>query len=78
MTNLLVIEEWAKAIEFGYSVDAIYTDFAEALDSVPHKRLLVKLESVGIKGAVSQWMKSFLTGNDTGLVWKENTSRFRA
>ena len=61
MTNLLLaMEEWTEAIEFGYSV--IYTDFAKAFDSVPHKRLLVKLESVGIKGAVSQWMKSFLIG----------------
>ena len=69
MTNLLLaVEEWAEAIEFDYSVDVIYTDFAKVFDSVPHKRLLVKLESVGIKGAVSQWMKSFLTG----LVWKEN------
>ena len=36
MTNLLLaMEEWAEAIEFSYSVDVIYTDFAKAFDSVP-------------------------------------------
>ena len=29
-----------------------YTDFARALDSVPHERLLKKLESVGVTGNV--------------------------
>ena len=63
MTNLLLaMEEWTEAIEFGYELDVIYTDFAKAFDSVPHKRLLVKLESIGIKSEVLQWIKSFLTG----------------
>ena len=42
MTNLLLaMEEWATALESGYAIDIIYTDFAKTFDSVPHKRLLV-------------------------------------
>ena len=49
MTNLLsVLEDWSEAIELGYDIDVIYTDFAKAFDSVPHLRLLIKLESIGI------------------------------
>ena len=62
MSNLLLaLEDWTQAIELGYIVDLIYTDFNKAFDSVSHKRLLVKLESVGIKGEVLQWIITFLT-----------------
>ena len=37
------MEELADALESGYAVDIIYTD-------CPHKRLLVKLESIGVQG----------------------------
>ena len=60
MSNLLLaLEEWTQAIELGYRVDLIYTD--KAIDSVSHKRLLVKLESAGIKGEVLQWIITFLS-----------------
>ena len=61
MTNLLIaMEEWTAAIEIGNDIDVIYTDFAKAFDSVPHKRLLIKLKSIGIEDKVLQWIKSFL------------------
>ena len=35
MTNLLLaLEDWAEALEFGYDIDVIDTDFAKAFDSV--------------------------------------------
>ena len=56
MTNLLLaLEDWSD-------IDIIYTDFAKAFDSVPHKRLILKLTSLGIEGDVLHWIKSFLTG----------------
>ena len=39
----------------------VFLDFAKAFDSVPHKRLLLKLEAYGIRGALLQWFCSFLT-----------------
>ena len=52
----------AVAMESGYDIDIIYTDFAKAFDSVPHKRLAVKLESLDINGEVLRWIEAFLTG----------------
>ena len=51
MTNLLLaMLEWADAVESGFAIDIIYTDFAKAFDSAPHERLLVKLKSIGDHG----------------------------
>ena len=63
MTNLLLsMEDWAAALEYGYSIDIIYTDFAKAFDPVPHKRLFAKLQSIGVQGQLLRWTEAFLTG----------------
>ena len=63
ITQLLVcMEIWTKMIEDGVCFDAIYTDFSKAFDSVPHERLFVKMEALGIKGDILNWVKSFLSG----------------
>ena len=43
-------------------VDAIYLDCAKAFDTVPHRRLLVKLKAYGITGKLLSWIKGFLSG----------------
>ena len=43
-------------------VDAIYMDFAKAFDTVPHKRLLLKLRSLGFGEQLLAWLESFLCG----------------
>ena len=51
MTQFLIcIEEWNKMSESGEAFDVVYTDFAKAFDSVPHQRLLLKLQEVGVAG----------------------------
>ena len=53
ITHLLdVLDDWTTALEEGYSIDAIYMDFRKAFDSVPHCRLMSKLEALGIRGQV--------------------------
>lgn len=63
VTQLLrYLDECIEEISDGSVVDVIYLDFSKAFDTVPHQRLMSKLESYGITGKVKQWVKSFLTG----------------
>ena len=80
-TQLLIcMEDWNNMIETGEALDIIYTDFPKAFDSVAHVRLLRKLESIGIKGDLLNWAKSFLLRtqcvNVDGITskWKEVVS----
>ena len=40
-------------------IDSIYLDFAK---TVPHRRLIGKLEEYGVKGSNLKWIKAFLSG----------------
>ena len=61
MTNLLsAFEDWSAMIDEGISFDIIFTDFSKAFDSVPHARLIKKLDALGIRGDVLGWIKALL------------------
>ena len=47
--------------------DMIIMDFAKALDKVPHKRLLYKLDYYGIQGSTHKWITSWLS--KSGVRW---------
>ena len=49
-------------------VDVIYLDLQKAFDSVPHNRLLLKIESYGISGKFLGWIKSFLSNREQCVV----------
>ena len=63
LTNLLeCLNDWTASYDRPKSgVDIIYTDFRKAFDSVPHRKLLLKLEGYGISGKVLAWIRAFLT-----------------
>ena len=55
---LTAINYWTKTLEDGHSVDVLYF---EAFDSVPHNRLIAKLQGLGITGRLPlTWLKNFL------------------
>jgi len=61
-TNLLeTLDYISYHLNMGIPVDNIYLDFRKAFDSVPHRRLVLKLESYGLTGKLLKWIKSFLT-----------------
>ena len=78
---LTVIEEWTKWMEERKPFDCLYFDYRKAFDSVPHMRLMRKIESCGITGQVQRWIKGFLQGRrqrvrvgEAVSGWKKVTS----
>ena len=62
-TQLLhTLNNWTLSWDEYLSTDVVYFDFSKALDSVPHARLLLKLQAYGINGQLLNWFKDFLTG----------------
>ena len=39
----------------------LYMDFSKAFDSVPHRRLIGKMDSYGVKGNVLNWIRDFVS-----------------
>ena len=61
-TQLLnYLDKCVETIVDGGVVDSIYMDFAKAFDSVPHRRLIAKLQSYGIEGKVLNFISAFLS-----------------
>ena len=62
VTQLLdTLDCWTEILDRGESVDVVYMDFRKAFDSVPHRRLMKKVEAHGIRGRVYEWTQNFLT-----------------
>ncbi|KAK3092025.1 hypothetical protein FSP39_024520 [Pinctada imbricata] len=71
---ILTIDDLAKSIDVNEQVDCILLDFSKAFDKVPHNRLLMKLHHYGVRGALHQWMSSFLRGRVQQIVLDGQTS----
>ena len=54
----------------------MYLDFAKAFDTVPHKRLLVKLEAYGINEQLCAWVKDFSSDRKQRVVMGEFESEW--
>ena len=47
---LKVLDSWTETLKNGGCIDVVYCDFMKAFDKVPHRQLIWKLQSYGIKG----------------------------
>ena len=56
----------------------VYMNFPTAFDTVPHKRLMAKLHSYGIKGKIHRWITSFLSGRRQKVLVNVNASSWTA
>jgi len=66
LTNLLeTLECWTKALDEGLGIDVLYLDYRKAFDSVPHKRLIERINEYGITGKLLEWVRSFLYSRKT-------------
>ena len=56
----------------------MYLDFQEAFDTVPHKRLMVKLQAYGISVVILNWINAFLNGSTQRVLVNDIASRKEA
>ena len=63
-----------RMMEAGADVDVTYLDFSKAFDKVDLGVLLVKLRTMGIRGAVLTWLESFLMNRRQKVVVEGSSS----
>ena len=75
LINLLeTLEDITRSIDDGFGIDVIYLDYAKAFDTVPHKRLISKLQAYGISGQVLNWIQDFLSNGKQQVSVRSGTS----
>ena len=63
-----LLHDLASNLDQRMQTDIISLDFAKAFDTVPHCRLLYKLDWYGIKGKVHAWITSYLNNRIQSVV----------
>ncbi len=54
--NLTVFLDKATSVgDYGKSMDIFYLDFAKTSDKVPRRRLMEKLQAIGLEKEVVRW-----------------------
>ena len=79
ITQLIeVIDEWTENFDKRENMDVVYLDFQKAFHTVPHKRLLRKLEGYGIKGNVLRWIANYLDNRQQRVILNGKESDWQA
>ena len=65
---LLTFNDWFSMLKRKMSFDCVYIDFRKAFDHVIHRKLLIKLDSYGIKGDLLNWISSYLLGRSQKVL----------
>ena len=72
---LTCLDNCVDAISRGNVTDIVYLDFQKAFDTVPHKRLMVKLQAYGISGVIINWINAFPNGRTQRVIVNGIASR---
>ena len=68
-TQLLqATNDWLTTLNNNARAHVIFLDFSKAFDTVPHQRLLIKLENLGIRGQLLNWIKAYPVGRSQRVV----------
>ena len=54
----------------------VYLDFQKAFDKVPHKRLVLKIKSLGIMGNIYNWIEDWLKDKVQRVVLLGSSSKW--
>lgn len=63
-----VLDDFVKNFDVSLQTDAVYLDIKKAFDSVPHRRLILKMKSYGFKDEILRWVANFLSGRRQHVV----------
>lgn len=74
---LTFLEKVTSSLDNKQLVDVVYLDFSKAFDTVPHKRLLLKLKSFGFGGVALQLISSFLSGRQQRVSVGNSLSSYK-
>lgn len=61
-------DDLAKILDKRGLVDMCIMDFSKAFDVVPHQRLLIKLDHLGIRHNINRWIGSFLSNRSQNVI----------
>uniref|UniRef100_A0A8C5MK06 Reverse transcriptase domain-containing protein n=1 Tax=Leptobrachium leishanense TaxID=445787 RepID=A0A8C5MK06_9ANUR len=68
-TNLIDFFDWVtKIVDTGGAVDIAYLDFSKAFDTVPHRRLINKLQSLSLDSNIVEWIRQWLSDRQQRVV----------
>ena len=65
---ITTIHDLLTSFDSGKQIDLAILDFSKAFDTVPHDRLLQKLDKYGVRGSIHDWLRSFLTERSMQVV----------
>ena len=65
---LTTIHDFMTNYDNKHQIDIAILDFAKAFDTVPHDKLLYKIQHYGIDGHIHSWIQSFLKGRSQSVV----------
>ena len=71
-----VLEKWTKEYDLGRCVDVAFMDIKKAYDTVPHKRLVLKLKSFGFESKLLNWIDAFLSNRLQRVVINSEFSQW--
>ena len=72
---LKIMDEWTESLDNGINIDAVYMDYQKAFDTVPHRRLILKIKAYGFTPSIVAWLEDFLTERKQVVNIKGERSR---
>jgi len=71
---LTTTHEWFGMLENGLAMCAIFFDYQNGFDSVPHRPLLTKLSRLGLDVNILRWIRNYLTCRHQKVVVNGSSS----
>ena len=65
---ITTVDDFANCLKNKEQIDAILLDFSKAFDKVDHEGLILKLEHLGVRNSLLDWVRSFLIGRNQRVL----------